>query len=284
MLYKIELNWEYMTLFILEIDGIDTMKKLLYSCLFLLFSILLFGCTTDTPSYEVTFDQIIDNAPSVETQIIKENQIVIQPTYIESIIYHDLTYQFDGWFVEDVPFDFSTEITSDIHLEARWSRIETFSGLLLDYSDTEYVIQHYDVFIVQISGILETLHTELPALENITKVSIDVKETILGTVEQNYLLIYGGEEEHNIYVYFELYPKEITIGGYFLVINRKLTSNNAYENAGKYGAAIAGHGIIELIDFDPNASLLEQDESVLEIIQPYMMLSTIENNILIIIN
>ena len=243
------------------------MKKILYSCLFLSFSILLFGCTTETPSFEVAFDQIIDNAPAVEPQTIKEGQMVIQPTYIESIIYHDYTYQFDGWFVEDVPFDFNTKVTSDIQLEARWVRTETFSGLLINIHDYDYIIQSKNMFIIRINNLSGTVYKTHPIFNTFTKYSVDVIETILGQVEPEYIYVVGGEEEYNIYKYFDLYPFILEVNSYYFVITGDSSVYNSDEH---FYSLLSGFDVIKLNTYNPLLPPEEQDELTLLIIGPYL--------------
>ena len=243
------------------------MKKILYFSLLAFLSILFFGCTTDTPSYEVTFDQIIDNAPSVEPQSIQEGQVANQPTYIESIIYNELTYQFDGWFVEDVLFDFSIPITQNVELEAKWKEIVTFPALLFDLSDYETVVTISNIYIVRVISEVSTILRDHLYFNVLTKYSIEVEEMILGTFQPEYLYVLGGEEEHNIYRYFSLYPQALELDKYYLVI--RLWSFEA-ETDEANAMHVAGHSVILLDTYDSSKTLSEQDESVLELIQPYI--------------
>lgn len=79
----------------------------------LLLVILIFGLK-DKAVYKVTFD--LGNNNVNEVIEVKEDGIVSKPT--------DPTkdgYVFEGWYYNDEKFDFSTKITEDITLEARWT-------------------------------------------------------------------------------------------------------------------------------------------------------------------
>lgn len=68
--------------------------------------------------YTVTFD--LGNNLVGETKEVEKNGLVTKPA--------DPTkegYKFEGWYYNGVLFDFSTEITSDIKLEAKWSSTST---------------------------------------------------------------------------------------------------------------------------------------------------------------
>lgn len=61
--------------------------------------------------YKVTFD----NDGVTEVIDVKENQLVTQP-----VTPTKEGYTFDGWYYNGTKFDFTTEITKNITLEARW--------------------------------------------------------------------------------------------------------------------------------------------------------------------
>ena len=68
-------------------------------------------------NYTVTFDS--NGGSEVEKQTVEEGKTVIEP---EKPIKSD--YIFVGWFLDDVEYDFSSEVKSDITLIARWEHIE----------------------------------------------------------------------------------------------------------------------------------------------------------------
>ena len=95
------------------------MKKLRIGVLVLLASLFLTGCGCEKKEeFTVTFDS--NGGSQVESQIVNEGDMAIKPV--------DPTkdgYDFDGWYLdlEDEEYDFSTEVTEDITLEAKWSQI-----------------------------------------------------------------------------------------------------------------------------------------------------------------
>jgi len=68
--------------------------------------------------YTVTFD--LGNNLISETKEVEKNGFVSKPTDPEKD-----GYTFEGWYYNGVLFDFSTEITNDIKLEAKWSSTST---------------------------------------------------------------------------------------------------------------------------------------------------------------
>lgn len=77
------------------------------------------------PQYEVSFDS--NGGTIVASIIVDKNGLAIKP--------EDPTrenYVFAGWYYNDELFDFSTPITGDIKLEARWVEIGRVAGVTLD--------------------------------------------------------------------------------------------------------------------------------------------------------
>lgn len=77
------------------------------------------------PQYEVSFDS--NGGTIVASIIVDKNGLAIKP--------EDPTrenYIFAGWYYNDELFDFSTPITGDIKLEARWVEIGKVAGVTLD--------------------------------------------------------------------------------------------------------------------------------------------------------
>ena len=80
--------------------------------------ILLFvlkGC--GVKEYEITFDT--NGGSNISSLTIKKEGKITKP--------EDPTkegYVFDGWYYNGKEFDFNTEITKDMKLEARWAKVE----------------------------------------------------------------------------------------------------------------------------------------------------------------
>jgi len=79
--------------------------------------ILVLTLSKKEQTYKVTFD--VNGGSLIEELIIKENGKISKP---EDPIKEG--YEFDGWHLNGKPFDFSTEVTSDIKLEAKWTKVE----------------------------------------------------------------------------------------------------------------------------------------------------------------
>lgn len=77
------------------------------------------------PQYEVSFDS--NGGTIVASIIVDKNGLAIKP---EDPIREN--YVFAGWYYNDELFDFSTPITEDIKLEARWVEIGRVAGVTLD--------------------------------------------------------------------------------------------------------------------------------------------------------
>ena len=65
-------------------------------------------------TYEITFDS--DSGTAVESQFVESGETAEEPN---ALIKEG--YRFDGWYNEDEKFDFSTPITKDIILTAKWT-------------------------------------------------------------------------------------------------------------------------------------------------------------------
>ncbi len=77
-------------------------------------------------SFTVTFDS--DGGSKITTQVIEINNTVTKP---ENPSKED--YVFLGWFFEESLFDFSTPVTTNINLKAKWNK-KTFT-VTFDYDD-----------------------------------------------------------------------------------------------------------------------------------------------------
>ena len=96
----------------------------------LLVLLLSFG---KNKKYDVIFDT--NGGTTMENIVIKENGTIEKPV--------DPTkegYVFIGWYYNGAPFDFTTEITDDMVLEARWGEIGKVSGVSLNKSNLNLYI------------------------------------------------------------------------------------------------------------------------------------------------
>lgn len=82
------------------------------SCLVVIVLVILAVLLTRNPKYEVTF--ISDNEV-LETLTIKEDGTITEPSEPTKE-----GYEFVGWYSNGEKFDFSTKVTEDLELEARW--------------------------------------------------------------------------------------------------------------------------------------------------------------------
>ncbi len=102
------------------------MKKLRFGLLLLVSCLFLSGCgcEKETKNYTVTFNS--NGGSAVESQTVKENGLVTKPT--------DPTkegYTFSGWYLDlndNDAYDFSTKVTKNITLYAKWSDGKPVSG------------------------------------------------------------------------------------------------------------------------------------------------------------
>ena len=102
--------------------------------------LLLRGC--GTPEYKITFDT--NGGSTVSEIVIKQNGTITKPT--------DPTkegYKFAGWYYNDELFDFSTKVTKDMVLEARWEAEEIDEGkITLDVTTTSLKVNEKGVIEV----------------------------------------------------------------------------------------------------------------------------------------
>ena len=76
-------------------------------------------------TYTVKFDT--DGGSAIKDIIVKENTKIKSPG--NPVKEH---YEFLGWFVDDIEFDFNNVITSDITLKAKWEYVPTISYIKED--------------------------------------------------------------------------------------------------------------------------------------------------------
>ncbi len=95
------------------------MKKISFFALFaLMFAICFLTACSKEVSYTVSFNSALGTA--VESQTVKENEVAVKPA--------DPTrdkHVFAGWTLDGVEYDFSTPVTSDITLTAKWTKYFT---------------------------------------------------------------------------------------------------------------------------------------------------------------
>ncbi|MBQ2917590.1 MAG: Ig-like domain-containing protein [Clostridia bacterium] len=107
-------------------DNNSNKKKIIIGIVVLLvILVVLLLILLRKPQYEVSFDS--NGGTIVASIIVDKNGLAIKP--------EDPTrenYIFAGWYYNDELFDFSTPITGDIKLEARWVEIGRVAGVALD--------------------------------------------------------------------------------------------------------------------------------------------------------
>ena len=105
----------------------DKKKKITIGIVILLavLVVLLLILLNNNEQYQVNFDS--NGGSAVASIIIDEDGFAVRP--------EDPTkenYVFAGWYCNGEPFDFSSPITEDVKLEARWVEIGRVSGVKLD--------------------------------------------------------------------------------------------------------------------------------------------------------
>ncbi len=73
-----------------------------------------------TPKFTVTFDT--DGGSAVAKQTVKEGEKASEPTAPTKA-----GYEFEGWFIGDTAYDFSSEVTANITLKAKWYKAYTIT-------------------------------------------------------------------------------------------------------------------------------------------------------------
>ena len=85
-------------------------------------------------SYTVTFNA--DNGTEAAITTVKHGQTVAEPTAPTKA-----GYNFDGWFLNGVEFDFTTAIESDITLTAQWTK-RSSGGSGSSSRDYDYTLRY----------------------------------------------------------------------------------------------------------------------------------------------
>ncbi len=96
----------------------NRLKSLMLLVMVAVLSITLVGCGCSKKEtiYTVTFDS--NGGTKVEKQEVKENEKVEKPSNPTR-----KGYKFKGWYLDGKKYDFDTEVTEDIKLKAKWSKV-----------------------------------------------------------------------------------------------------------------------------------------------------------------
>lgn len=110
------------------------MKRLLSSLsgLLVMASLVLTGCPQEVPpviEYDVTFDLGYEGATGApETQTVESGETATAP----AVPTRD-NFSFDGWYLGDAAYDFSTAVTASITLVAHWTIVQATVSFDLGY-------------------------------------------------------------------------------------------------------------------------------------------------------
>jgi hypothetical protein len=164
-----------------------------------------------------------------------------------------------------VLFDFSSAITDDMHLEARWKTITPLTTSLVDLLYSTYVgTRRY--FIAKITDPIGVTFDVHPAFEVATKYGIQDPVYLKGSTNNGHVWILGGEIEPNISLYLDYFPRPVETGHYHLI-----TQHESWEEQyGRDQKGIYGHSLIVLPTYDPTKGLHEQNEETMAVLQPYI--------------
>ena len=103
-------------------------RNILIGIIIIAVVILLIMLFCNKKEYNVTFDSI--GGTEIGKIIVKEDGTIEKPADPKKD-----GYKFDGWYYDGSLFDFSTPITSDIKLEAKWVELKPVSGVKLDRTE-----------------------------------------------------------------------------------------------------------------------------------------------------
>ena len=103
-------------------------RNILIGIIIIAVVILLIMLFCNKKEYNVTFDSI--GGTEIGKIIVKEDGTIEKPADPKKE-----GYKFDGWYYDGSLFDFSTPITSDIKLEAKWVELKPVSGVKLDRTE-----------------------------------------------------------------------------------------------------------------------------------------------------
>jgi hypothetical protein len=252
--------------FILETFGGNKLRKILLF-ITILSTVLLASCTDleDKAVYTVSFDTSIDVIPQIESIRVDQGKKVIPPEINTNVSYKTYNLEFEGWYLGNALFDFDSEITEDVHLEARWKIIASFSGSMINLLDS-VAIGYRRYFIAKITDPIEITLDIHPAFEVATKYGIEDAVYLKGSMNDGYVWITGGEIESNIYKYFDFYPHPVQINQYHLIIERDVIE----IEEGRMQTGLYGYSRILLSTYDSSKNPYEQNDETLAILQPFI--------------
>ncbi len=92
---------------------------------------------TPFPTYTVSFDS--DGGSNVSPQYVIEGSTASMPLEVSKY-----GFKFEGWYIGDTPWDFSTPITGNITLTAKWNEHETLAVTFDIYSILE-ILPDYEL-------------------------------------------------------------------------------------------------------------------------------------------
>ncbi len=186
------------------------------------------------------------------------------PEISTNVTYKEYDLEFEGWYLGNVLFDFSREITDDTHLEARWKTIEQFNGMLVDHLDL-VALGYRRYFIAKITDPIDVTFDAYP-FPMATKYGIQDSVYLKGSTNNGYVWVNGGELEPNISLYLDYFPHPVETGHYHLIIEHESWE----EQYGRAQKGIYGHSLIVLPTYDPTKGLHEQNEETMAVLQPYI--------------
>ena len=98
-------------------------------------STIISGEEPEITTYTVTFDS--NGGSEVATQTIEENKLSMEPTNPTRS-----GYTFNGWYLGDEKFDFTTKVTENITLTAKWTKDEEKTSSTSDKETvTKYTVK-----------------------------------------------------------------------------------------------------------------------------------------------
>lgn len=122
--------------------------------------------------YTVTFDA--NGGTAVDAQEVKEGEVATMPTSTK------VGYTFDGWYNGDVKFEFTTAITANVTLKAKWT----------PNSDTFYFVE------VWVEG-LDGNYAQVTDIENMEYIRVGVTDADVDLTDEAQALIPAGYEMDN---------------------------------------------------------------------------------------
>lgn len=116
-------------------DNQDSKKKKIIALIILIIIILILLLLFLKPKYDITFDS--NGGTEISPFIVEKHGLITEPK--DPI---RKGYIFAGWYYNDELFDFSTPVTKDMELEARWVKLDEITGLKI--SPAELILKPGD--------------------------------------------------------------------------------------------------------------------------------------------